>query len=150
MTQSQEKRWGGKYLRPACTAVARADPVRGYLADATPYAGRRGHISSRLAAGESVPAVAESCGTSRKRITAHYHEDLGDEFDRPYPPFEQQLTRARRKLNQVRLPQVPATEILHCDAGDHDWERPKRSGTKPRSCPEHRGTRAQRGQVRAR
>src|SRR3954451_20992652 len=97
MTHSQEKRWGGKYLRPACRAVARADPARAYLADATPYAGRRGHISSRLAAGESVPAVAESCGTSRKTITAHYHEDLGDEFDRPYPPFVEQLRRARAR-----------------------------------------------------
>jgi integrase len=95
MTQSQEKRWGGKYLRPACRAVAEADSARAYLAAATPYAGRRGHISSRLAAGESVPAVAESCGTSRKTITAHYHEDLGDEFERPYPPFADQLRRAR-------------------------------------------------------
>ena len=77
MTQSQEKRWGGKYVRPACKAAAESDTARDYLADATPYAGRRGHISSRLAAGESVPAVAESCGTSRKTITAHYHEDLG-------------------------------------------------------------------------
>ena len=94
MTQSQEKRWGGKYLRPACKAAAQADAARAYLADATPYAGRRGHISSRLAAGESVPAVAESCGTSRKTITAHYHEDLGDDFERPYPPFEESSRRA--------------------------------------------------------
>ena len=141
MTQSQEKRWGGKYLRPACRAVAQADPARAYLADATPYAGRRGHISSRLAAGESVPAVAENCGTSRKTITAHYHEDLGDEFERPYPPFEEQLTRAREELNQIRVPRPAATEILHCEAGDHDWERPKRPGTKPRSCPEHHAAR---------
>ena len=97
MTHSQEKRWGGKYLRPACRAVAQADAARAYLADATPYAGRRGHISSRLAAGESVPAVAESCGTSPKTITAHYHEDLGDEFERPYPPFAEQLRRARER-----------------------------------------------------
>jgi hypothetical protein len=141
MTQSQEKRWGGKYLRPACRAVAQADPARAYLADATPYAGRRGHISSRLAAGESVPAVAENCGTSRKTITAHYHEDLGDEFERPYPPFEEQLTRAREELKQIRVPRPAATEILHCEAGDHDWERPKRPGTKPRSCPEHHAAR---------
>jgi integrase len=97
MTQSQEKRWGGKYLRPACHAAAEADTARAYLADATPYAGRRGHISSRLAAGESVPAVAESCGTSGKTITAHYHEDLGDQFERPYPPFADQLRRARER-----------------------------------------------------
>ena len=37
---------------------------------------------------------------------------------------------------------LPATEMLRCEAGDHDWERPKRPGTKPRSCPEHRRTRA--------
>ena len=141
MTQSQEKRWGGKYLRPACRSVAQADPARAYLADATPYAGRRGHISSRLAAGESVPAVAESCGTSRKTITAHYHEDLGDEFERPYPPFGQQLARARAELNQLPLRRAPSTETLRCEAGDHDWERPKRPGAKPRSCPEHGGKR---------
>jgi hypothetical protein len=41
--------------------------------------------------------VAESCGTSRKTITAHYHEDLGDEFERPYPPFAEQLQRARER-----------------------------------------------------
>jgi hypothetical protein len=50
-----------------------------------------------LAAGESVPAVAESCGTSGKTITAHYHEDLGDQFERPYPPFADQLRRARER-----------------------------------------------------
>ena len=138
MTQSQEKRWGGKYLRPACKAVAQADAARDYLADATPYAGRRGHISSRLAAGEGVPAVAESCGTSRKTITAHYHEDLGGDFERPYPPFGEQLARAHAEVARSWVPRAPATETLHCEAGDHDWERPKSPGTKPRSCPEHR------------
>jgi integrase len=142
MTQSQEKRWGGRYLRPACRAAAQADATRDYLADATPYAGRRGHISSRLAAGESVPAVAETCGTSRKTITAHYHEDLGDDFERPYPQFEEQLGRAQADVARSRVPRPSATETLRCEAGDHDWERPKRPGTKPRSCPEHRGTRA--------
>ena len=150
MTQSQEKRWGGKYLRPACRAVAQADAARAYLADATPYAGRRGHISSRLAAGESVPAVAESCGTSRKTITAHYHEDLGDDFERPYPPFEEQLARAREELARIWVPRAPATETLRCEAGDHDWERPKRPGTKPRSCPEHRTQARARRRRRAR
>ena len=141
MTRSQEKRWGGKYLRPACRAVARSDTVRDYLADATPYAGRRGHISSRLAAGESVPAVAESCGTSRKTITAHYHEDLGDVFERPYPRFEEQLARAQTEIAHTRTPRAPPTETLRCEAGAHDWERLKRPGSKPRSCPEHRRTR---------
>jgi integrase len=142
MTQSQEKRWGGRYLRPACKAAAHADTARAYLADATPYAGRRGHISSRLAVGESVPAVAESCGTSRKTITAHYHEDLGADFERPYPPFEEQLSRARVHVASIWVPRAPATETLRCETGAHDWQRPKRPGTKPRSCPEHRSRRA--------
>jgi hypothetical protein len=61
MTANQEKKWGGKYLKPACAAVAAAYPERAYLTDATAYAGRRGHISSRLAAGKSPqpsPAIA--------------------------------------------------------------------------------------------
>ena len=41
--------------------------------------------------------MAESCGTSRKTITAHYHEDLGEEFERPHPPFAEQLRRARER-----------------------------------------------------
>ena len=142
MTQSQEKRWGGKYLRPACKAAAQSDTARDYLADATPYAGRRGHISSRLAAGESVPAVAESCGTSRKTITAHYHEDLGEDFERPYPRFEEQLARAQTEVARTWTPREAATETLRCEAGDHDWERPMRPGTKPRSCPKHHRKRA--------
>ena len=96
----------------------------------------------RVAAGESVPAVAESCGTSRKTITAHYHEDLGDDFERPYPRFEEQLARAQIEITRTWTPRAPATEMLRCEAGDHDWERPKQPGTKPRSCPEHRRTRA--------
>ena len=117
MTHSQEKRWGGKYLRPACRAVAQAEAARAYLADATPYAGRRGHISSRLAAGESVPAVAESCGTSRKTITTHYHEDLGDDFERPYPRFEEQLARAQIEITRTWTPRAPATELLRARNG---------------------------------
>jgi hypothetical protein len=85
--------------------------------------------------------VAESCGTSRKTITAHYHEDCGDDFEPPYPPFEEQLARAQAEVARSRVPRAPATETLRCDAGDHDWERPKSPGTKPRSCPEHRGNR---------
>jgi len=97
-TESQERRWGGKYLQPACRAVAEEHADRGYLADATAYACRRGYISSRLAAGDSVPAVADDCGTSRKTITGHYHEDLGDEFPRPYPPFGEQLRQAAARF----------------------------------------------------
>jgi hypothetical protein len=93
-TESQERRWGGRYLQPACRTVAEVHTDRGYLGDATAYACRRGYISSRLAASDSVPAVADDCGTSRKTITNHYHEDLGDEFPRPYPPFDEQLRQA--------------------------------------------------------
>jgi hypothetical protein len=69
VTDSQERRWGSTYLQAACRAVAKAQPERAHLADATAYAARRGHISSRLASGERVPAVADDCGTSRKTIT---------------------------------------------------------------------------------
>lgn len=94
-TESQERRWGGRYLKPGCQAIAEAHADRGYLADATAYAARRGHISSRLAAGESVPVVAEDCGTSRKTITGHYHEDLGEEFPRPTLPSASSSGRLR-------------------------------------------------------
>ena len=104
MTANQEKKWGGKYLKPRCEAVAAAHPERAYLADATTYAGRRGHISSRLAAGESAPAVASDCGTSRKTIIGHYQEDLGDDFERPYPPFEEQLARAHVEVARIWVP----------------------------------------------
>jgi integrase len=142
MTANQEKKWGGRYLRPACKAVADVHPQRAYLADATAYAARRGHISSRLAAGESAPAIASDCGTSRKTIISHYQEDLGDDFERPYPPFEQQLTRARAAVERMRIARPPATETLRCEAGDHDWTRPRRPGTKPRSCTAHGPARA--------
>jgi integrase len=137
MTASQEKRWSGRYLKPAFGAVAAVDPARAYLIHATAYAARRGHISSRLAAGESAPAVADDCGTSRKTIIGHYHEDLGDEFDRPYPPFEEQLGRAQASAARAWRPRAPAVETRRCEAGDHDWERPRAPGRKPRSCPEH-------------
>jgi hypothetical protein len=138
MTANQEKKWGGRYLKPACQAVGEAYPGRAYLTGATAYAGRRGHISSRLAAGASAPAVASDCGTSRKTIIGHYQEDLGDDFDRPYPPFSEQLLRAQADVARTWLPRTPATETLRCEPGDHDWERPRTPGPKPRSCPEHR------------
>jgi hypothetical protein len=141
MTANQEKKWGGRYLKPACAAVAAAYPERAYLTDATAYAGRRGHISSRLAAGDSAPAVASDCGTSRKTIIGHYQEDLGEDFDRPYPPFDEQLARATAAVARMWVPRPAASETLHCEAGDHDWQRPRTPGTKPRSCPAHRSKR---------
>src|SRR3954463_7111521 len=99
---------------------------------------RPGRPEDGLAAGESVPAVAESCGTSRKTITAHYHEDLGEDFERPYPRFAEQLARARTTVAGTWTPRAPATETLRCEAGDHEWERPKRPGSKPRARPDPR------------
>lgn len=29
------------------------------------------------------------------------------------------------------------TVILHCEIGDHDWERPTKRGPKPKNCPDH-------------
>jgi len=68
----------------------------------------------RVAAGESVPAVAESCGTSRKTITAHYHEDLGDDFERPYPRLRSSLRARRIEITRTWTPRAPATELLRC------------------------------------
>jgi integrase len=140
MTANQEKKWGGKYLKPACAAVAAAYPERAYLTDATAYAGRRGHISSRLAAGKSPqpsPAIAarharRSSATTRR---IWVRTSTG-------PPFDEQLACAKAAVARMWVPRPPATETLHCDAGDHDWQRPRTPGTKPRSCPAHRSTRA--------
>jgi hypothetical protein len=51
-------------------------------------------------------------------------------------------SRARAEVPRIWVPRAPATETLRCQAGGHDWERPKTPGTKPLSCPEHRGKRA--------
>lgn len=112
MTANQEKKWGGRSLKPACAAVAAAYPERAYVTDATACAGRRGHISSRRAAGESASAVANDCGTSRKTIIGHYQEDLGEDFERPYPPFDEQLARAKAAVAHIGVPRPPATEKL--------------------------------------
>lgn len=32
---------------------------------------------------------------------------------------------------------MPNSEILHCQLGDHEWERPRVRGAKPKNCPEH-------------
>lgn len=140
MSLNQEKKWGGKYLAPALKAVAAAHPERAYLGDATPYSARRGHISSRLAAGEPVPTVARDCGTSQQTIAKHYHEDLGADFKRPYPDFEEQILIARTKV--AAMPWTPYVKMqeLTCAEG-HKWERPSQSGPKPKHCPAHREAR---------
>ena len=95
-------------LRPTQRATTWQAPLR--TPDGTAH-------QLRLAAGASVAAVAESCGTSRKTITSHYHEDLGDDFERPYPPFEQQLSRARVWMLRA--------------SGSLERRRPRRSAARP-------------------
>jgi hypothetical protein len=69
---NQHKKWGAKYFRPAAQAVAREHLKLAYLAGATPYSARRGHITCRILAGEPVEVVARSCGTSPATIYGHY------------------------------------------------------------------------------
>jgi hypothetical protein len=149
MTRSQEKRCGGKYLRPACRLAAEADPARAYLADATPYAGRRGHISSRLAAGESVLRSPRAAARRARRSPPTTTRTSGTNSSVP-TRRSSGSSRARVELNRLPFRRTPATEILRCEAGDHDWERPKRPRAKPRFCPEHRGKRTQRRPAPAR
>jgi integrase len=94
-TLNQHKKWGGRYFRPAAEAVADAHPHFSHLARATPYAARRGHITSRILAGEPVQVIARSCGTSPATIHRHYYVaiDAAKAGD-PLPPFEQQLADA--------------------------------------------------------
>ena len=140
MSRSQEKRWGSKFLRPALRAVAGKYPERDYLKKSTSYAARRGHISSRLAAGEAVPTVARDCGTSQQTIARHYHEDVGTDFPRPYPDFEEQILKARAEVAAMTWTPYVKLQELTCAEG-HKWERPSQSGPKPKVCPQHRAAR---------
>lgn len=38
---------------------------------------------------------------------------------------------------------------LHCETGNHSWERPKQRGRRPHSCPEHTEVREPTGRTRA-
>jgi integrase len=94
-TLNQHKKWGGRYFRPAATAVASAHPHLAHLAKATPYAARRGHITCRILAGEPIQAIARSCGTSPATIHRHYFVAIdGAEAGNRLPPFERQLEEA--------------------------------------------------------
>ena len=76
------------------------------------------------------------CGGALEKRVVFTHDP-----ERPYPPFEQQLSRACADVARICVARATAIETLRCEAGDHDWERPKRPGAKPRSCPEHRSKR---------
>jgi hypothetical protein len=103
---NQHKRWGGKYFHPAACAVADAHPEFAYLARATPYSARRGHITCRILAGEPVEIIARSCGTSPATIHRHYFVVIdAAESGHRLPPFEQQLADA------TELTDDPRTEL---------------------------------------
>ena len=94
-TLNQHKKWGGRYFRPAAEVVAREHPHLSYLAGATPYAARRGHITCRVLAGEPVQVIARSCGTSPATIHRHYFVAIdAAEAGHRLPTFEQQLADA--------------------------------------------------------
>lgn len=44
---------------------------------------------------------------------------------------------APRRTAHSGIPGEVPTETLHCEHGDHDWERPIKKGKKPESCPQH-------------
>ena len=94
-TLNQHKKWGGRYFRPAADVVAREHQHLWYLAGATPYAARRGHITCRILAGEPVQVIARSCGTSPATIHRHYFVAIdAAEAGHRLPTFEQQLADA--------------------------------------------------------
>jgi hypothetical protein len=94
-TLNQHKKWGGRYFRPAATVVAREHPHLAHLASATPYAARRGHITSRILAGELVQVIARSCGTSPATVHRHYFVAIdAAEAGHLLPTFDQQLADA--------------------------------------------------------
>jgi hypothetical protein len=92
---NQHKKWGARYFRPAATVVAREHPHLAHLASATPYAARRGHITSRILAGEPVQVIARSCGTSPATVHRHYFVAIdAAEAGHLLPTFDQQLADA--------------------------------------------------------
>jgi integrase len=92
---NQHKKWGTKFFRPAASAVATDHPEHAYLARATPYSARRGHITCRILAGEPVEIIARSCGTSPATIHRHYFVVIdAAESGHRLPSFEEQLSDA--------------------------------------------------------
>lgn len=92
-SETQMKQWPRRRFRPACQrAEVQASDV-GQVADATPYALRRGHISYRLRNGDDIAAVARQCGTSVQMLVRHYWREVASDPDsRPlHEAFSQHL-----------------------------------------------------------
>src|SRR5690606_3398128 len=68
----------------ACGRVAAEDDSEmRFLAKATPYSLRRGHISLRVLAGEDIKRIADECGTSTAMIHRHYLYELDMRHEQP-------------------------------------------------------------------
>jgi integrase len=98
LTRHQQHQWPARCFKPAALAASQSEQ-HAYLAGATPYSCRRGHISSRLAAGEDIARVAEDCGTSTEMIHRHYLQALerGRSGSRRLDAFAKQLDKARKE-----------------------------------------------------
>lgn len=44
---------------------------------------------------------------------------------------------AEGPVRALRATEDGQVQTLHCEAGDHDWERPMTKGPRPKSCPAH-------------
>jgi hypothetical protein len=77
MSGNQAKKWGPRYMTPAVDSVADSQDGYANLRGATPYALRRGGISTRLR-GEDAQSVAEQCGTSLEMLSEHYSYEIDD------------------------------------------------------------------------
>ena len=81
LTRHQQHQWPARCFKPAALAASQSEQ-HAYLAEATPYSCRRGHVAPRLATGEDIARVAEDCGTSTEMIHRHYLQALsGDGAD---------------------------------------------------------------------
>jgi integrase len=91
-TADQARLWPRYFFTPVCKGLAGkplpkqanqerySDPDIGfaYLARATQYSLRRGHMSLRLRAGEDSVAIAKQCGTSVEMLYRHYADDVAE------------------------------------------------------------------------
>lgn len=63
--------------------AAQRDANMAFLAKATPYSLRRGHISLRVLAGEDIKRIADDCGPSTAMIDRHYLHELDMRHEQP-------------------------------------------------------------------
>jgi integrase len=91
-TADQARLWPRYFFTPVCKGLAgkplskQADQERysdpdigfAYLARATQYSLRRGHMSLRLRAGEDSVAIAKQCGTSVEMLYRHYADSIAE------------------------------------------------------------------------